>query len=249
MKQNDTNVIASPYLNSMHRLGRIGILGAVVVFLGIPTILGVYFNAMPSIIQVFTGSIGLLAIFVPICISEMIAYTPILGSSIYLSTITGNILNLKLPSAQNAMKTEDAAAGTEEADIVSTIAVSVATFVAIVILVLGVILMIPLQPVFAIPAVRAATDNILPALFGALALSLFSNDLGSGIKTRGRLKGAILPAALVIALTIVDIRFVKNLDFMSSLQGFVIVAMIPVSYFWTKHLYKKSSIAVILPGE
>jgi hypothetical protein len=204
---------------------------------------------MPSAVQVFTGSIGLLAIFVPICISEMIAYTPLLGSSMYLSTITGNILNLKLPAAQNSMNLENVAPGTEEADIVSTIAVSAATFVTIMVITVGVILMIPLQPVFAIPAVRTATENILPALFGALALSLFSSDLGGGVKTKGRLKGAILPALLVTALTLVDNLFVKNLDFMSALQGFVILAMIPVTYFWTKGLYKRGSITVTLPDD
>jgi hypothetical protein len=244
MKTKQTEGMQNTYLDSMHRTGRIGVIIAVVFFIGIPTFLGIYFDAMPSLVQIFSGSIGLLAIFVPICISEMFAYTPILGSSIYLSTITGNVLNLKLPAAQNAMKIENVEPGTEEADIVSIIAVCSASFVTIIVMILGVILMIPLQPFFALPAVQTATANILPALFGSLALSLFSSDLGGGVKTKGRLKGAIVPTILVVMLTLVDNIVVKNFDFMSQLQGFVIVAMIPVTYFWTRSLYRKGQIKV-----
>jgi diadenosine tetraphosphate (Ap4A) HIT family hydrolase len=43
-------------------------------------------------------------VYIPVGFSEAISYTPILGASSYLTFITGNIMNLKLPCAVNAMK-------------------------------------------------------------------------------------------------------------------------------------------------
>jgi hypothetical protein len=214
-----------------------------------PTFLGIYFNALPGLLRILSSSVGLLAIFIPICFSEMIAYTPILGSSIYLSTITGEILNLKLPVATNAMKQANVENGTEQADIIATISVCVASFVTLIVVSIGVILLLPLQPVLTLPSVQIATSNILPALFGALTLAVLGNNIGGGVTAPGRLKGAILPGIIVIALTLVDNLVVKNFDYMTQLQGFVIIAMLPVVYFSTKNLYNKGKIQVILPED
>ena len=113
----------------------------------------------------------------------------------------------------------------------------------------GVVLLIPLQPVLTLQAVQTATANILPALFGALSLAVLGNNIGGGVRAPGRLKGAILPALLVIVLTLVDIHLVKQLEFMTQLQGLVIIAMLPVIYFSTKRLFRKGKIRVVLPGE
>jgi hypothetical protein len=237
------------YIRNMHRLGRLGVIGALFIFLGMPTFLGVWFKALPGVLQILSSSVGLLAIFIPICFSEMIAYTPIMGSSIYLSTVTGEILNLKLPVAVNAMQQANVQQGTEAADIVATISVCVASLVTLVVVTAGVALLIPLQPVLTLPAVQTASANILPALFGALSLAVLGNNIGGGIRAPGRLKGAILPAILVVALTLVDNLLVRGFSFMTQLQGFVIIAMLPVIYFSTKVLYQKGAIRVILPED
>jgi hypothetical protein len=237
------------YIRNMHRLGRIGIIGALFIFLGMPTFLGAWFNVLPGVLRVLSSSAGLLAIFIPICFSEMVAYTPILGSSIYLSTVTGEILNLKLPVAVNAMQQANVQQGTEAADIVATLSVCAASLVTLVVVTAGVILLIPLQPVLTLPVVQTASANILPALFGALSLAVLGNNIGGGIRAPGRLKGAILPAILVAALTLIDNLVVKNFDYMTQLQGFVIIGMLPVIYFFTKALYKKGRIKVILPED
>jgi hypothetical protein len=237
------------YIRNMHRLGRIGIIGALFIFLGMPTFLGAWFGALPGVLRILSGSAGLLAIFIPICFSEMVAYTPILGSSIYISTVTGEILNLKLPVAVNAMQQANVQQGTEAADIVATLSVCVASLVTLVVVTTGVILLIPLQPVLTLPSVRIASANILPALFGALSLAVLGNNIGGGIRAPGRLKGAILPALLIAALTLADNLLVKNFDYMTQLQGFVIIGMLPVIYFSTKSLYKRGRIKVILPED
>lgn len=231
------------HINSMHRLGRIGCAIAIIVMLGMPTIAGLYFDAMPSVLQVLSAAAGLLAIFIPLALTEVISYTPVLGSSIYLTLITGNVMNLKLPVANNALKLLDVESGTENADIISSIAVSVSSFATILIIALGVLLMIPLQPLLSLPSVRVATSYILPALFGSMALGIFSNNIGGGMKAKGRFKGAVIPIIFVAALTLLD-NYVLHTGLISMLQGVIILLMLPVAYYATKRLYKKGAIIV-----
>ncbi|MDR3139618.1 MAG: hypothetical protein LBT95_08090 [Treponema sp.] len=237
------------HINSMHRLGRVGAVLALIIMLGIPTIAGIYFDAMPGFLQVMLTAAGLLSLFVPAALSEVIAYTPILGSSIYLTLITGNVMNLKLPVANNALALLDVESGTEDADLVTSIAVSVSTFFTLVIIFIGVLLILPLQPVLTLPAVRTASSYIVPALFGSLTLGALGSGIGGGIRAPGRMKGAIVPAILVIALYVLIHHVFKVARLWALYQGIIILILLPVAYFGTKLLYKKGQIKVLLPGE
>ncbi|MDR3333261.1 MAG: hypothetical protein LBT13_00010 [Treponema sp.] len=251
-KENKTEKIDAPgkaHINSMHRLGRIGAVCAVLIMLGMPIFTGIYFDAMPGIVKIFTTSLGLLALFVPGAISEVIAYTPIFGSSIYLAQITGNITNLKLPVANTALQILDVEAGTEDADIVTSIAVSVSSFVTILVVFLGVLLILPLTPVLTLAPVKLASSNIVPALFGSLAMGSMSSNLGGGIRAKGRLKGMILPVILIIAVNLFVIYVLKQPILLALYQGFIMIALLPVTYFSTKFLYNQGQIKVLLPGE
>ena len=128
---NKTIMTKDEYIHSMHKFGRRIAILTIIIMIAMPTIAGIYFKSIPSISKVLATSVGLLAIFIPTNIGEVISYTPVLGSSIYLTFITGNLANLKLPVATNAMNTMDVAYGSEEADIFSSIAVGVSSFVTI----------------------------------------------------------------------------------------------------------------------
>ncbi|WP_010253451.1 hypothetical protein [Treponema primitia] len=250
----DTNKLgidaeSKAHIDSMHRLGRIGAAIAVAIMIGMPVIAGIYFNAMPGLVKIITTSIGLLALFVPGAISEVIAYTPIFGSSIYLAQITGNIMNLKLPVANAALQLLDVESGTEEADIVTSIAVSVSSFVTIIVIFLGVLLILPLRPVLTLPAVKLASGYIVPALFGSLTIGAIGSNIGGGIKTKGRLKGMILPVIIVAAVNIIVVYIIKKPMLLAFYQGFLMLALLPISYFGTKLFYKNGQIQVFLPGE
>lgn len=81
------------YIESAHRLGRIGSLGAILFMLGIPTVIAIYYGIPPNIWEIVLVSAGLLALFVPVAISEVISFMPILGSASYITYITGNVMN------------------------------------------------------------------------------------------------------------------------------------------------------------
>jgi hypothetical protein len=238
------------YINSMHTMGRLGALFAILIMLAMPVIAGLYFHAMPSPLQVLKAAAGLLAIFIPITVSEVLAYTPVFGSSMYLTLVTGNISNLKLPVTNDVLRALDIEAGTEEADIVSSITVAVSSFITLVVLILGVILILPMRSVLEQPAVKLAAANILPALFGCMAMGLLTPSLGGGITSKGRFKGMIAPAVLILVVNIVLFYFIPGGKIIaSSFIGFIMLLALPVAYFGTKALYKSGSIEVYLPGE
>ena len=103
-------------------------------------------------------------------LSEMIAFPPILGpGSLYLTYITGNLQNQKIPCALSAMSIAGIEAGSEKANAVSVVAVAVSSIPTTVIIALGIVLMQPLTPLLNSSVLAPAFSNVVPAIFGALA--------------------------------------------------------------------------------
>jgi hypothetical protein len=155
---------------------------------------------------------------------ETITFLPMLGmGGTYLSFVTGNISNLKLPCALAALQQADVKANSEEGEVVSTIAIAVSSIVTTVIVLLGLILIVPLTPILSAPVLDPAFDQILPALFGSLGVAFVSRAW----------KIAIAPVALMLILFI-------SLPF---LNAGTVGIMVPVSALFTigvsRILYKK----------
>ena len=66
--------------------------------------------------------------------------------------------------------------GTDEGEVISTIAVATSSIVTTAVIALGVALLVPLTPLLENPAIKPAFDNILPALFGGLAVVYVSKN-------------------------------------------------------------------------
>ena len=91
------------YERGVHLIGRIGLIIGVVFMLGIPAVISAVYHVWPtSITQVMTIGGGLLLMFIPTALAEVISYTPVLGSSAYITFLTGNVMNLKLPCVINS---------------------------------------------------------------------------------------------------------------------------------------------------
>ena len=102
------------YENSIHRTGRIGVIIAIAFMLGIPAVVCQVYDVWPkSIGEIFAVGGGLLAVFLPTNIAEVLSYTPLLGSSAYLTFLTGNVMNLKIPVVVNAQVLTETAQGTD----------------------------------------------------------------------------------------------------------------------------------------
>ena len=115
--------------------------------------------------------------YLPVCIVEFLIYVPILGAGAsYLSFITGNIINMKLPCAYSAREIAGTQVGTPEDSVITTLAVAVSSLVTMLVICVGVVLLIPLTPILNNPTIKPAFDNLLPALFGALGVQYFSKS-------------------------------------------------------------------------
>ena len=165
------------YMEKTHRVGRIWIWTAVVVVLMVPVAICLYYDAWPSGAAVLKGLIGVAPIYWTVGVIEVITYTPMLGTGgTYLAFVTGNLTSIKAPSALNAMENADVKPGTEEGEVISTIAIATSSIVTTLVIMLGVIGLSALAPVLDSPVLAPAFDNILPALFGGLAVVYVSKN-------------------------------------------------------------------------
>ena len=181
------------YEDSVHFSGRIWILTAAALMIMFPCAICLYFDAWPPLTGVLKGALGVVPIFWTVGAIEVITYTPMLGAAgTYLSFVTGNLTNLKVPCALNAMDNAKVKPGSEEGEVISTIAIAVSSIVTTVIIILGVILIVPLTPILNSPVLAPAFDNILPALFGGLAVVYVSRNW----------KIAIVPLVIMVVLFI-----------------------------------------------
>ena len=162
------------YNAGIHREGRLWLLVNLIVLLAVPFAMGMVLHAMPDMNSFIKGFFNVAIIYYPTSLVEYLIYVPMLGSGAsYLSFITGNLSNLKIPCAVNAREMADARVGTPENEIISTLSVATSSLVTVVVLALGVLLLVPLQPVLSNPVLTPAFDNVVPALFGALGLKYF----------------------------------------------------------------------------
>jgi len=162
------------YTRGIHRLGRGWTAVCVTVLLALPFLMGMALHAMPDMNTFWRGFFNVAIIYYPTSVVEYLIYVPMLGSGgSYLSFITGNLSNLKIPCALNARDLAGAKVGTPENEVISTLSVATSSLVTVVVLALGVLLLVPLQPILVNPVLTPAFDNVVPALFGALGLKYF----------------------------------------------------------------------------
>lgn len=162
------------YNERTHLVGRIGLLIGLALLLGVPFAMGAVLGAMPDMSAFGKGFAQVAVVYIPSCIVEFLIYTPMLGAGgSYLAFITGNLINMKIPCAINARDIVEAKAGTPENEIVSTLSIATSSLVTTLVITAGVLLLIPLQPVLEAPALQPAFNNVVPALFGAMATKYF----------------------------------------------------------------------------
>lgn len=227
-----------------HRWGRVGTLIVLIYMIALPFIvLGVY-DSIPSLGEVINlGTISILMVYIPVGISEALSYTPILGSSSYLTFITGNIMNLKLPCAVNAMKLTKKEANTPEGEAIASVAVAVSSIMTIIILALAALLSTWISPVFELPAVKTASNYLIPALFGSLTLGLFSST-NSGKKVVKNGVMGVVPVIIIITILSLIVR-ISSGGSLFGMIGFLILFMLPVAIISSRIMWKKGIIKVV----
>jgi len=190
---NDKDRFFEEFNKGLHRIGRIMLVSAVILLVAVPFIIGMIYGENPDLKGFLSGFAKVGIIYIPVAIVEFLVYTPMLGvGGSYLSFLTGNVTNMKIPCAMNARDIARTKAGTAEDEIVSTISVATSAITTTLVIVLGVVLLVPLQPVLQSETLLPAFNNVVPALFGALGLKYFAKSP----------KIAVIPLVLMCLLCI-----------------------------------------------
>ena len=211
-------------MESVHSYGRAwGLIVAAVLF-AFPLSLSFIYRVFPDWNILLKGLFATAPMYWAVGIVEIFTYVPMLGAGgTYLSFVTGNISNLKLPCAIDAMERAEVKPTSEEGEVISTIAIAVSSIVTTLIIVIGVILIVPLTPLLESPVLEPAFNMILPALFGGLAVVFISKNA----------KLSIAPIILMLALFI----------FVPALNAGTVGIMVPVGVLFTiavaRIMYKK----------
>ena len=165
------------YFDRVHKWGILWDIGALLMLLCIPVAISFYLGAWPAGSVLAKVMPKLMALYWLTGVVEVVTYVPMLGAGgTYLSFVTGNITNLKLPCGLSAMENANVRPNTEEGEVISTIAIGVSSIVTTLIIAVGVLAFSPVLPKITAEgsAFKPAFEQILPALFGALGASYFA---------------------------------------------------------------------------
>lgn len=175
------NTLQKDYFDRVHKWGIFWDIGALLVLISVPVAISAYYTSWPALDVLLSVLVKLMPIYVISGVVEVFVYVPMLGAGgTYLSFVTGNISNLKLPCGLAAMENAKVKANTEEGDVITTIAIGVSSIVTTVIIAAGVIAfavagqIVDLDAILDNETIKPAFDQVLPALFGALAASYFT---------------------------------------------------------------------------
>ena len=202
------------YMDSVHRAGRIWNIGVMILLLAFPLTVAFLFGVSPDWKALGVGLVATAPMYWAVGAIETVTFVPMLGAGgSYLGFVTGNISNLKLPCALNALEQNGVSANSEEGEVISTIAIATSSIVTTVIIIIGVICIVPLTPVLQAPVLQPAFEQILPALFGGLGVAFVSKNW----------KLALAPICLMLVLFI----------FIPALDSGTVGIMVPVSALFT----------------
>lgn len=221
MNEQDKQAAFERYNERTHLIGRVVSVATLVLLIGAPFGLGIILGAMPDVGAVAKGFVSVGLVWMVSGVAEYLIYTPMLGAGGgYLAFITGNLINMKIPCAISARDMVGAKTGTAENEVISTLSIAASSLVTILVLALGVLLLVPLQPVLQSEVLQPAFTNVVPALFGAMAYKYF----------RGSMHIAAVPLAVMSLLFMLVPGLTGSTSFMIIPSGAMAIAITWVLY-------------------
>ena len=216
MNESERIQFLEKYNNRTHLFGRIACSIVLIMLITTPFLMGSFLGAMPDLGAFGRGFLSVGLVWMISSVVEYLIYTPMLGAGGgYLAFITGNLINMKIPCAFNARDIVGAKTGTEENEVISTLSIATSSLVTVLVLAIGVVLLVPLQPVLQSPALQPAFDNVVPALFGAMAYKYF----------RKNMKIALFPLVFMSLLFILVPSLTSSTSFMIIPSGAMTIAI------------------------
>lgn len=221
MNEQERQAVFDRYNQRTHLIGRAVSIITLILLIGAPFALGIILGAMPDVGAVARGFVSVGLVWTISGVAEYLIYTPMLGAGGgYLAFITGNLINMKIPCAISARDMVGAKTGTAENEVISTLSIAASSLVTILVLALGVLMLVPLQPILQSEVLQPAFANVVPALFGAMAYKYF----------RGSMRIAAAPLVVMSLLFMLVPSLTGSTSFMIIPSGAMAIAITWVLY-------------------
>lgn len=150
------------------RLGRFTNLGAFFLCFIPPITLYLVWGAFPGVTNIFNGWVLIASIFLIYAVVEPISFYPVLGlPGTYMSFLSGNIGNMRVPVSSIAQDILGTEPGTKKAELVSTLSIAGSIITNLIVVSIAAFGGAALMSIFP-PVVIDAFTYVSPAIFGAM---------------------------------------------------------------------------------
>jgi len=215
---NSNEIFEKEYTPHIIKWGMSTTLLGVLLCFGPVAVLYFVYGIMPPWSAIITGTIMQMSVSGVFYVVEPVSYFTILGiPGTYMSFLSGNIGNLRVPCSAIAQDAADVEKGTPEGSIMSTIGVATSILVNIILLSIGVLLGTSILSILPKP-VYDSLNFLLPAIFGAI--------LGQQSVKSPKIAAIAIPLGLLMTL------LYKN-GYLKFLPGIPVYAVIITTIFGT----------------
>lgn len=160
---------SSNYQSWVHKFGISTSLILMIAMIGLPVTASIVYDMWPDFQALWPGFVAVVLFMAPYLPSETIGYMSVMGpGALYLSYITGNVTNLRMPATIGTINALGIEPNTDECHTLAIIACGASVITSILIVAIGVVISAPLAPIITAPVLQPAFDYVVPALFGGL---------------------------------------------------------------------------------
>lgn len=218
----------SAYDKKVHRWGRISMFLALVTMYAPVVGVCLVYNVGIDWAAVGAGVLAVWAAFGMNQIIEPFTFAPMLGAGgTYIGFTTGNVSQTKIPCVTSCQEIMGVEMGTEEGDVVATLAVGTCSLITTLEVALGVVFVAIIYPILTSPTLSPGFNNVLPAVMGAMLVQ----------RIMANWKVGVLPFVLGCLVALV-----AGQGWYSSNGLYIMLALIAITVAWAYWLYKKGRI-------
>ena len=103
MNEKEKTQFLEEFNTGLHRMGRFLLVSGIIILSMIPFFIGMLYGVTPNMAAFLEGYAKVAIVYLPVSLVEFLVYAPMLGAGgSYISFITGNVTNMKIPVAMNA---------------------------------------------------------------------------------------------------------------------------------------------------
>lgn len=157
------------YTKWIHNFGMGSSAVLLLLMVSFPVVVSVVYGVWPDFATLIPAIITMVLMLAPWWPAECFGYMTTMGpGALYMSYITGNVTNLRMPATVGTINSLGIEPNTDECHSMAMIACGASNITTIVLLVIGLLFSVPLRPVLNAEVLQPAFNFALPALFGGL---------------------------------------------------------------------------------